>query len=169
MSRAIASLIAALAVVPSAVLAQGGPRAAEPSAPSGIVVTADLGGGGSIGAGSQYTKSGVFENEIGVGYELPWGLRPEFDLVLGLAPTGNVALRPGLHYALPDVPFYVRAALDWSTVRGAGGWRWLLAGGGAELRLTDVLGGFVEADLGIPLASEVGVGTLVRAGVSLRF
>lgn len=159
------ALLAALcALAPSLAAAQG--DAAAP-APAGVVVTVDVGGGGLAGGGTQYTPSGLFEGELGVGYELPLGLRPELSLALGLAPTTHVALRPGLHYDLPDMPLYARAALDWSNF-GETGWRWLLAGGGGAVQLTDVLGAFAEADLGVPLRSALGLGILVRAGVSFR-
>jgi len=168
-NRPLASLLALLALaLPCAALAHAPETPSAGGAPLGLVVTADLGGGGSLGGGSDYTPRGLFEAEVGAGYELPLGFRPELALVLGLAPDVHVAIRPGLHYAFPDLPFYGRAALDWSTVRGTGSWRWLLVGGGAEVRLTDVLGGFAEADLGFPLAGGVGLGVLVRAGVSFR-
>jgi hypothetical protein len=170
--RALALLSALLALAAPGVGATQAPATSEaPPAvggPLGLVLTADLGGGGSLGGGSDYTPKGLFEGEVGAGYELPLGFRPELSLALGLAPNVHIALRPGLHYTLADLPFYVRGALDWSTVRGTGSWRWLLAGGGAEVRLTDVLGGFAEADVGLPLARGVGLGVLVRAGVSFR-
>jgi hypothetical protein len=135
----------------------------------GIVAGADLGGGGTIGGGSEFTSHGVFEGELSVGYELPAGFRPELAILIGVAPRGHFGLRPGLHYALPDGPFFVRAALDWSTVTGTGQWRWLLGGVGAEIRLTDVLGGFAEADAGLPLGHDRGLGILLRAGATFRF
>jgi hypothetical protein len=161
------TLLAALcAVAPSLALAQGAPPTSSPA--TGVVVSVDVGGGGIAGGGTQYSPSGVFEGELGAGYEVGLGLRPELSLVLGLAPRSNFALRPGLHYDLPDLPFYVRGALDWSTIQGSGGWRWLLAGGGGSLQLNDVLGGFAEADLGVPLQRSTGLGVLVRVGVSFR-
>jgi hypothetical protein len=165
--RALPFLLAAALSAPAAA-AQELP--AQPGAPLGVVVSVDVGGGGIVGGGTTYTPSGLFEGEVGVGYELPVGLRPELGLVLGLAPRSHFAIRPGLHYDLPDLPFYARGALDWSTSRGGGGggWRWLLLGGGGALRLTDVLGAFAEADLGLPLASAAGLGVLVRAGVAFR-
>jgi hypothetical protein len=141
---------------------------AQPGAPVGVVVSVDVGGGGIIGGGTQYTPSGLFEGEVDVGYELGRGLRPELGLVLGLAPRSHFALRPGIHYELPDLPLYARGALDWSTMNGSGGWRWLLVGGGGALRLTDVLGAFAEADLGFPLAAATGLGVLLRVGVTFR-
>ncbi len=171
------ALAAALSLVPALALADPPlPRRAEvapmdaesPSAPLGFVLTFDLGGGGRLGAGSDYTPRGLFESELVLGYELG-AIRPQLGLVLGLAPNVHTALRPGLQVSLPDGPFYVRGALDWSTVRGSGAWRWLLLGAGTELRLTDVLGGFAEADLGFPLGRNIPLGVLVRFGVSYRF
>lgn len=155
----------------AAALSQVAPAPPPPadSTPSGLVLTAALGGGASLNASAEYARSGLFEGELGVGYELPLGVRPEVAFVLGAAPQSHVGLRPGLHVALPDVPLYVRAAADWSTVTGSGAWRWVLLGGGGELRVTDVLGAFAEVDFGVPLRDHVGLGTLVRAGVSFRF
>ncbi len=168
--RPIATLLATLALTTGTASAQPPDRPPqEAAAPIGVVATADVGGGGLLGGGTQYTSTGLFEGEVALGYELPLGLRPELAFAVGVAPTGHVALRPGIHYAIPEMPFYLRAALDWSTVRGALAWRWLLAGAGVELRVTDVLGGFAEADLGLPFERNVGVGALVRAGVSFRY
>ncbi len=136
--------------------------------PIGLVVVTDLGGGGTLGRGTDSSR-GLFEGELAIGYELPAGLRPELGLLVGLAGGGHVGLRPGLRYDLPGMPLYLRVALDWATARENGSWRWLLAGAGAELRLTGVLGVLAEADLGMPLANDVGVGLLVRSGVSFRF
>ncbi len=132
---------------------------------AGLVVTADVGGGGTLGGDAPH---GLFESEVGVGYDLALGLRPELTLVVGVAPSSHVGLRPGLHYALTDLPLYVRAALDWSTQLSDRPCRWLLGGAGVELRLTDVMGGFAEMELGLPLGRDVGLGVLVRAGVSFR-
>ncbi len=173
MKRALPLLLAAALAAPAAAQEAQPPPGhftppTQPGAPTGLVVSVDVGGGGTIGGGTTYTPSGIFEGEVGVGYELPMGLRPELGLVLGLAPRTHFAIRPGLHYDLPDLPFYARGALDWSTSRGSGGWRWLLVGGGGALRLTDVLGAFAEADLGLPLASATGLGVLLRVGVTFR-
>jgi hypothetical protein len=143
--------------------------AAGAAAPLGVVVNASLGGGGSLGGASEYTRQGLFEAEVAAGWEVAGGFRPELALALGVAPRGHVAFRPGLRYAPPELPFYARAALDFSTVRGTNHFRWLLAGAGAEVRLTDVLGGFAEADFGFPFTRHTGLGFLVRAGVSFRF
>ena len=136
--------------------------------PLGIVLSADLGGGGRLGGGSQYTPRGVFEAELSAGYEVAAGFRPELSFMLGVAPTTYAALRIGFRYVVPDTPFYARAALDGSTERGTARWRWLLGGAGGEVRLTDVLGGFAEADLGVPLTSGAGIPVLLRAGVTFR-
>jgi hypothetical protein len=169
-NRPIALLLASLALVPAIGRAQPASRSmAASTADTGFIVTVDAGVGGSIGTGSQYTRSGILEAEIGAGYELPYGLRPELALVLGAAPRGHVGLRPGIHVIVLDTPFYVRAAVDWSTARAEERWRWILLGGGGELRFTGFLGGFAELDLGIPLAHDVGAGVLARAGFSFRF
>jgi hypothetical protein len=166
------TLLAALcALGPSVALGQSAPApAAPPATPpaTGVVVGVDVGGGGIAGGGTQYTPAGVFEGEIAAGYEVGLGLRPEMAIALGLAPKTHLALRPGLHYDLPDMPLYARAALDWATTQGAGNWRWLLVGGGGAAQLTDVLGAFAEADLGLPLGQSIGVGVLVRAGIAFR-
>ena len=167
MVRPIALSLAVLALLCPL---RGSADAAKPDmAPRGqlgLVVTADVGGGGALFGDAPHD---LFEGELGVGYDLALGLRPELTLLIGVAPSGHVGLRPGLHYTLPDLPLYVRGALDWSTLLSNRSLRWLLAGVGTELRLTDVLGGFAEADLGIPLGRDIGIGVLLRAGVSLRF
>jgi hypothetical protein len=131
-------------------------------APLGVIVSADLGGGGRIGGDAPH---GVFELEVTAGYELAAGIRPEISVLLGAAPGTYAGLRLGLHYALPETPFYARVVIDGSTLRGTQ-WRWLMAGGGAEVRLTDVLSGFAEADLGVPMTSGSGFPVLLRAGVA---
>jgi hypothetical protein len=136
--------------------------------PYGVTISADLGGGGRLGGGSQYTSRGIFEGEVTAGYDLAMGIRPELSVMLGLAPHSYAGLRLGVHYSVADSPFYARFALDGSTERGTARWRWLLGGAGGEVRLTDVLGGFAEADLGIPLSSGAGVPVLIRAGVTFR-
>ncbi len=157
-----------LALVPSAGRAQqAGTASTSGSGTSGVVVSLDAGGGTALGAGGRF-DSGQGEVELGAGLQLPYGIRPELTFVLGLAPDTHVGLRPGIHVALPDTPLYLRVAGDWSTTGGASSWRWLLGGAGAELRLTGLLGIFAEGDLGIPLESDVGLGVLVRAGISVR-
>ncbi len=165
MSRPSLRLLAlALASWPAFAFAAPPPPAAEP--PAGVVIAADIGGGGTLGGSD--TSHGLFEGEVSVGYELWGGFRPEAALLLGVAPRTYAGLRLGLHFALPDLPLYLRAAVDASTVSGSWDWRWLFLGTGAELRLTDVLGGFVEADVGLPL-TNLGYGILLRAGVTFRF
>jgi hypothetical protein len=46
--------------------------------------------------------------------------------------------------------------------------RWVLGGGAAEIRLTDLLGLWAGADVGIPVASKAGFAFLIRGGVSFR-
>lgn len=168
MTRRFLPLLAALALVPSLASAQGDGRRAWIPGESGFVLALDAGLGTSLGAGTSYTQSGRFEWEILAGYEFPYGLRPELGLVLGMAPNAHVGLRPGIHIALPETPFYVRAAVEWSSIDGSLQLRWLQGGFGGELRLTGQLSGFAELDLGMPLRSDSGVSTMVRAGVTLR-
>jgi hypothetical protein len=162
-------LCAALALVPTLGWAEDG-LASRPWVPgqSGFVVSADLGGGTAVGASSQYTPGWRSELELIGGYEFPYGIRPEFGLVLGFAPTWFGALRPGVHVTLPDLPLYVRAALDWSSIDGVLQLRWLHGGVGAETRLTGMLSGFAEVDLGMPLRNDSGVSMMIRAGIALR-
>lgn len=166
MNRPIRLLCVTLALVPSLARAQA--RQGLGSGDSGLVLTLDAGGGTALGAGSHYTPSGRGEFELTGGFELPYEIRPEVALVIGVAPNGHVGVRPGVHVGLPETPLYVRAALDWSDLSGSGRWNWLLGGLGGELRLTGALGAFAEADLGIPIRSDVGLGVLVRAGISVR-
>lgn len=135
---------------------------------SGLVLSFDVGGGTALGARSEYTPRGRFESELTVGYELPYGIRPEFGLVLGVAPSWHGGLRPGVHVELPELPFYLRAAAEWSSIDGVGAWRWLLGGAGGELRLTGLLSGFAELDVGLPLKADSGLAVLLRAGVAFR-
>ena len=165
MRRPSVLLLAVLALAPSRALAEE----EAPDAPSGFVLTAALGGGGAVGVSAQDTRTGVLEAELTGGWELPLGVRPELALVLGFAPRSHFAFRPGVHVALPDLPFYARAAVDVSSATGTMDWHWLLLGGGGEVRFTDVAGLFAEADVGVPLRSGVGLGLLVRGGVAFRF
>lgn len=144
---------------------ESAPPAPASRAPIGLTLTADLGGGGTVGGDS----TGLFEGEVTAGYELPYGFRPELSLVLGMSPGTYAGLRPGLHYALADLPIYLRAALDWAYPHGEGKLRWLLLGAGAEFRFTGLFGIFGEADTGIPLTDGAGVPIELRGGVSLRF
>jgi hypothetical protein len=160
-------LVTLAAVLPFAVHAQeGGPA----GAPTGLTVTASLGAGGELGLSQG--KAGVFELEGAVGYEFSNGMvRPELAIALGVAPDDNVALRPGVRFALPNLPVQLRAALDASNSRGASGldWRWLLLGVAAEVRWTSLLGLYVEGDTGFRLSSRSGLPLLIRAGASFRF
>lgn len=161
-----AAALGAASLAPATARAQGRRPA---TAPIGLTLSADIGAGGAAGTGTRYTPSGVLEGELLIGYLLGKGLAPELGIVLGMSPGSYLALRPGLHYALPGMPFYVRAALDFSTVRGILQARWLLLGGGGELRLTSQTGGFAELCTGIPLSAGAGVPFLVRAGMFLSF
>jgi hypothetical protein len=128
-----------------------------------------MGAGGELGLDSG--KTGVFELELAVGYEIAdIGLRPELAAAFGLAPDSNVALRPGIRFELPGLPIQLRAALDASTSRGGDlHWRWLLLGAAAEVRLTGLFGLFAEVDTGAKLNSRAGLPLLVRGGASFRF
>jgi hypothetical protein len=167
MRRLLVTLAAVLpAVLPLRVRAQeGGPA----GAPTGITVTASLAAGGELGL--DQGKAGVFELEGAVGYELASGLRPELAIALGVAPDDHVALRPGVRFALPNLPIQLRAALDAANSRGASGldWRWLLLGVAAEVRWTSLLGLYAEVDTGARLSSKNGLPLLLRAGASFRF
>lgn len=155
-----AFIAAALAVI----LAAPASAADRRQNPSGFSVAVDIGGGGDLGG-----PTGVFEAELGAGYGLGRSVALELALLLGMAPGNYFGLRPGLHVAIPDTPYYVRAAVDIAGPNGSLQWRWLLLGAGVELRLTDVVGGFAEADTGIPLSHDFGVPILARAGVFFRF
>ncbi|HEY6106490.1 MAG TPA: hypothetical protein VIV59_10935 [Anaeromyxobacteraceae bacterium] len=157
---AAAALIALLAAPASAQER----RRPEGRRPSGVTVSVDLGGGGDVSG-----PTGVFEAEIGAGYAVGKGWALELALVLGMAPGNYFGLRPGVHWAIPETPFYARLAFDLAGPGGSLDWRWLLLGAGVELRFTDVVGGFVEADTGIPLSRAVGLPLLVRGGVFFSF
>jgi hypothetical protein len=138
--------------------------------PTGLTVTASLGGGGELGLSSG--KAGVLELEGAVGYELSGGMiRPELAATLGLAPDSNVSLRPGVRVGLPNLPIQVRVAVDASNSRGATGldWRWFLVGVAGEVRMTSLLGLYGEIDTGAPLSSRYGLPLLLRVGASFRF
>jgi hypothetical protein len=160
---------AALSCHPAGARAGDAAPPAASSGKTGLIVWADLGGGGQIGAGSAYQPANIFELELGFAYEVWGGLAPQMAFVLGMSPGTTFAIRPGLAWYLPDTPFYLRAAVDASTQVGYLDWRWLLLGGGFALRITDVFGFMVEGDSGFPLASGVGVPVLVRAGAVARF
>jgi len=159
--------LALLAAAPSPARADSG--SPGPRRPIGFTVSADLGGGGQLGVGSKYEPPSLFELEVTAGYYFALGLSPEFSLVLGMSPGTYFAMRPGLHWAVPDTPFYIRAAVDVATQIGYLEWRWILLGGGFELRVTDTLGFFAEGDTGIPLVAGAGVPLMVRAGAFFSF
>lgn len=161
-----------LAPLAIAAIALAAPPAAAAPPPSmtGIAAFASLGGGGAVaGSDQDATKGGIFEAEVGAGFELPQGFRPEVALLFGFAPRTYVGLRPGLRYTLEKLPFYVRGALDFAAPRGTWRMRWVLGGVGADLRITDAIGVFGEADAGIPVASKAGFAFLFRGGAQFRF
>jgi hypothetical protein len=164
MHRSLLAALAVLGLAPSLAAAQA---PLEPS-PTGLSLTASLGGGGEVGL--DHGKAGIFEVEGTAGYELgPSGFRPEVGLAFGLDPDTHFAVRPGVRWTIPAVPVQVRAALDASNSREGGlHWRWLLVGLAAEMRLTGLLGLYAEVDSGAPLSSDHGVPLLVRGGISLR-
>ena len=133
--------------------------------PGRLAATASLGGGLEAGT----TSNGLGELELTAGYEIG-DVRPELGLLLGLAPsTDYLALRPGLHVTIPQLPIYGRGALDFSNERHGWKVRWVMLGAGLETRLTSEMGAFAEADVGLPMASDFGLGLLFRAGFSFRF
>jgi len=150
-----------------AVLASPASAGAEVSGP---VLHVSLAGGGELGL-DPGEKGGVFEIAAAGGWELgKWGLRPEVEIALGLAPDSNVALRPGLSWAAPGAPLRLRIALDAANARNRDfGWRWLLLGAAVEVRLTGRLGFDAGIDLGGPLTGQAGLPVLFRLGTSLRF
>jgi hypothetical protein len=161
-----ARTLALAAALASAALAPARTPARDPARPLGFTVSADLGGGAELGSNG---STGLFEMELTAGYHVGKGFSPELSFVLGLDPGTYFAIRPGLHYAFQETPFYLRVAFDAGSPGGDMHWRWLLAGGGVELRMTDVVGGYVEIDLGVPLSASNGVPLLARAGVFLSF
>jgi hypothetical protein len=146
------------------------PSLSRAQAPSGPVAGLSVAGGGELGLVSSFDK-GVGELALLGGWELgTLGLRPEVSVALGLAPDGNVAIRPGLSWSPAEYPLRVRVALDASNARDRKlHWRWLMVGGAAELRLTGRLSFDAGLDLGIPLGDNIGLPVLVRVGSSLRF
>lgn len=159
---ALVALLAALALV-------GPAPAAADAAPVGFRVSVDLGGGGQLGAGSSYGGASLFELEGTFSASLVYGIGPELSMVLGMTPGTYFAIRPGLRWEIPESPFFLRADFDAATQIGYMSWRWFLLGGGFQLRFTDVLGFFAEADAGFPIASGAGVPLMVRAGASIGF
>jgi hypothetical protein len=157
---------AAVALAPPAGAAQEG----EPAPlTTGLTATVALGGGAELGLESG--DAGVLELEAALGWELESvGLRPELAVVLGVAPDGHVAVRPGVRWTIPGFPIQLRLALDASNARDTDfRWRWLLAGVSAEVRFTSLLGLYGEIDTGAPLGSEAGLPLLLRGGASFRF
>jgi hypothetical protein len=163
--RLAAILAIALSAVPAAAQST-----APATGPTGLTAFVSLGGGGaasgSVGDGS---KSGILAAELGAGWDLPGGWRPEAALLLGLAPDTYLGLRPGVRYSLQSMPFFFRGALDFANPRSSWRMRWILAGAGAELRITDQLSIYGEADLGIPVASKAGFLVELRGGAAFRF
>jgi len=149
------------------------PAAAQAVAPgtgSGLTGFASLGGGGaasgSVGDGS---NTGILAAELGAGWDLGGGWRPEAALLVGLAPRTYLGLRPGVRYSLQDMPFFFRGALDFANPRSSWRMRWVLAGAGAELRITDQLSLYGEADAGVPVSSKAGFLFELRGGAAFRF
>jgi hypothetical protein len=153
---------AALAIAPAVARPQESPHPGP---------TGDLSLAGGTELGLESGKSGLVEVAATAGWELgTYGLRPEVGLVAGFAPDGHVALRPGISWSVPGYPFRLRVAADVANARDSSfGWRWILVGGGAELRLTGRLAFGAGVDLGVPLAGEAGVPLLFRVGSSVRF
>jgi hypothetical protein len=165
---------AALAL-PSLALGEAADLAGSASGgPTSLVLGGSLAGGAELGLASG--KAGLLELELLAGWDIPataagTGLviRPELALALGAAPDGHVALRPGVRFAIPTTPLWVRAAADWSTARGSTpAWRWLLVGAAWEVRMTSFLGFVVEVDTGVPVAGRAGLPLLLRAGATFR-
>ncbi len=165
MRRLVLTCLISLALASAADAQEG----AAGGAPTGLTASVALGGGGELGRESG--KAGVLEIEAAVGYEVgSSGIRPELAAAFGVAPDSHVALRPGVRWTLPGFPIQLRVALDASNARGATfGWRWLLVGAAAELRLTSLLGVFGEVDTGAPIGSDAGLPLLLRCGASFRF
>ncbi len=165
MRRPLLTCLISLVVAPVAAAQEG----AAGGVPTGLTASFALGGGGELGRESG--KAGVFEIEAAVGYEIgSSGIRPELAATFGVAPDSHVALRPGVRWSLPGFPIQLRLAIDASDARREDfGWRWLLLGAAAELRLTSLLGVFAEVDTGAPIASDAGLPLLLRGGASLRF
>jgi hypothetical protein len=160
---ALAAVAVALVFSGSRAAAQEGGRAAV------TTFSASLAGGAELG--QDHGSAGVGELELAAGIESPeLGLRGELAGALGLAPDSHVALRPGVRFQLPATPFQLRAALDAANSRGHGfGWRWLLVGFAAEMRVTSELGLYAEVDTGVPLNDVAGVPLLFRGGAAFRF
>jgi len=168
-ARRFLPLAAAVLVLASPARAAADTSTQPARRPIGFTLSADLGGGGQLGAGSRYDPPSLFELEATAGYYVALGLSPELSLVLGMSPGVYFAIRPGIHWAVPESPFYLRVAVDAATQIGYLDWRWVLLGGGLELRLSDAVGFYAEGDTGIPLVSGAGVPLMVRAGAFYSF
>jgi hypothetical protein len=146
-------------------------RSPAQTAPVGFASNISLGAGGEMGLKAGEGKAGITELEASLGYEFESiGLRPEVAIALGLKPDTNAAVRPGIRWSAPGLPFQLRAALDASNARDRPmRWRWLLLGVAGEIRFTTVLGLFAELDSGAPLSSAAGVPLLIRGGAVFRF
>ncbi|HVP69613.1 MAG TPA: hypothetical protein VMT17_20350 [Anaeromyxobacteraceae bacterium] len=162
-------LFAAVALVVASRTAVAGDDAQNTRRAVGFTLSMDVGGGGQPGAGSAYDPPSLFEIEVTGGYYIGLGFAPELSLVLGMSPGVYFAIRPGLHWAVPGTPFYLRAAVDAATQIGYLEWRWVLLGGGLELHVSDAVGFFAEGDTGIPLVAGAGVPLMVRAGAFYSF
>jgi hypothetical protein len=153
--------------LPLAALAVASTGAAvEPA--RGIVVTAGVGSGAELGLVAQ--KAGVAEAVVGLGWEHePTGLRPEVELAIGLAPDGNLGIRPGVRWVLPEQPIQLRIAVDYGNARDVRRWRWLLVGGAFEVRWASAFSLFAGLDIGFPLGERAGLPLLLRGGAAFRF
>ena len=154
------------ALIVAAMTSAGAAAAVDPS--SGVVFSAGVGGGTELGLTN--LQAGVGESELSLGWEhAATGLRPEIAMGIGLAPDGNLAVRPGLRWVFPDQPVQLRASFDWSTARDKRRWRWLLLGGAFELRWTSAFSLFTGLDIGFPLGARAGLPLLIRGGAAFRF
>lgn len=157
---------ARLALVASLLLSAGPAAAVDP--PSGLVLSAGVGGGVELGMKDE--KAGLAEIELSLGWEhAGTGLRPELAAGLGFAPDSHVAVRPGLRWCAPEIPVQLRVALDWSNAREEKRWRWLLVGGAFELRWTSAFSLVAGLDLGFPVGANTGLPLIARGGASFRF
>jgi len=164
--RLAAILAVALHCLPAA--AQAATSGTGPGA--GLTAFVTLGGGGAAGGSTgDGSRTGILAAELGAGWDLGGGWRPEAALLLGLAPDTYLGLRPGVRYSLQSMPFFFRGALDFANPSSSWRMRWILAGAGAELRITDQLSVYGEADAGIPVASKAGFLIELRGGASFRF
>jgi hypothetical protein len=147
------------------------PASAQGTGPgTGLTAFVTLGGGGAAGGSTgDGSRKGILAAELGAGWDLGGGWRPEAALLVGLAPDTYLGLRPGVRYSLQSMPFFFRAALDFANPDTSWRMRWVLGGAGAELRITDQLSLYGEADAGIPVASKAGFLIELRGGAAFRF